>query len=558
MNNNLFINTLSASFWLATFAATYAQTPGCTHSFTITQAGSLTSSTTLPLSSPSDMNLCLTIVRNASDNTEISASVQAQSKSSKWNQLKSITLNPNPATPTSRTGVTTITKGSFDNSSAIAFFINGKPFLFFGEEATPNSSQRAVTATAISFKPNATFPLDKPAADCDKNCKARISYDFSCKQFRLFKPDGTPLKQGRQLHPRVGELLSINGINYNPLADSMDVGYGFFDMNMEGREAFGKLIAPTTSGSAPTGSTTPAKSGTDTTAPAQAAGGEEEKDTLATFENLAEALENYPMRQQALSLSPCQIRQDILTINRLAQEAGLGTTVIDWIATGKRLLKPDKQGVLAQITKAYQVIRNYKDLQLPPIQITNKDLTNLTFNFYRDGHKVGDSTPYSLANRGGFKLDFSTGIATTGLIDQAFTTTAATGTVVSGTATGGISTTAQDYIIKRDEGNYRIGLVLLAHAYVRTGWRVNLSITGGFMIDNNIATRYLIGGSLLLGREQRVILTWGKAFGKVKRLDDGLKEGQPYMYGTGAKTVPTRDVTDSAWFVGVTFNLGSL
>ena len=488
------------------------------------------------------MVLCLTVAERTPADTGLTASVQSQENSSQWSNTADITLEM--ATPGFKSGVAKISKGLFTNMTAMAFFINGKPLVFYGKEAAPGSSKRG-PGSERPFIPNATFVLGPPAADCDKKCTARISYDFSCNQFRLFKPDGTPVKGKNQLHPRIGELLSINAINYDPLADSLDVSYEFFDNNMEGREAFGKLIAPPMSGSTPASSAV-AKSDSGKTGAQAANGRAGEADTLKTFTNLAEALENYPIRQQTLSLAPCQIRQDLREFNRLAQEAGLGSTLTDWIATGKRLLKPDKQPVLAQIARAYRVISNYKVLQLPPIQIPNKDVTNLTFNVYKNGRKVGNAMPYSLANYGGFKVDFSSGVGGTGLIDQAFTTKV------------GSTTAVPDTITRRNEGNYRLGLVVLSHAYIRTGWRVNGSLTGGFMIDNNIATRYLIGGSLLFGREQRIILTWGKAFGKVKQLDDGLREGQPYTYGSGARTVPTKDVTSESWFVSVSFNLGSL
>ena len=428
------------------------------------------------------------------------------------------------------------------------------------------------------IKDNIEFRPPNSSADCQTtstNCNARIIYDFSCQKFIFTKPNGQPYKSQKlhRIHPGVGSMVSIHAINYNPLTDNMDVSYKFEDRNREGQASFISLLSP----SGKKEETSPAS----TTANGKSVSNQQ--DAYATLKNFASFLEEYVATSQ--TKLPCQIEQDIQDINRQAVEAGLGRSLAEWLDNGKKLLTNDElkkeyQPVLDRIAAAYRIITSYKVLQLPPIQIENRDLTLLDFTFSRKGREP-DKRNYSFANSGGFKIDFSTGIGATGLIDEVFTTireqrttTMLSTSGVSTTITAGMpatitmgtsatamsvtATTMEDIITRRNEGDFRLGLIVLSHAYFRTGWLINASFTGGFMVDNNVSTRYLLGGSLLMGRDQRLILTFGKAWGKVKRLDDGLHEGDIYTFGNGAKTIPTRDVTEKSWFVGVTYNFGSL
>ncbi|MBO0950991.1 hypothetical protein [Fibrella forsythiae] len=463
----------------------------------------------------------------------------------------------------------------------VAIKLNSAKRLFFGNPITSTAQIRVVCTDCISasiippvpttniatpIKPNVTFDLSKPSANCAGNCVPRMSYDFRCQTFTMYTPKGKPLKLGRRktIHPRIDEPFLITGTNFEPYRDSMTVTYTPRDMNKEGREGFIRLLTPTTSGTTSTSTSTP-KSGS--TADAQSGTRPAATDQINTFTNLALALENYSVNRPAPSV--CQVELDIAEFNRLAEKAGLGKSLSEWLETGRSAAIPDD--VLGRIEKAYKALGSYNVLSIPVFQIQHADLSELNFTIHRKNAPAATRT-FTLANSGGFKIDFSAGIGATGLLDEAFTTVAKSATITSTTltttVTNGVSTTgltsatsvtSEDIITKRNEGEFRLGLITLAHAYVRTGWRVNLAFTGGFMIDNNIATRYLVGGSLLIGREQRLILTYGLAYGKVKRLDDGLDLGKPYVYSsTGARTVPTRDMTERSWFFGLSYNLGSL
>ncbi len=184
------------------------------------------------------------------------------------------------------------------------------------------------------------------------------------------------------------------------------------------------------------------------------------------------------------------------------------------------------------------------------IQIANNDISTIKIQ-YREIEKDKESleTERSLVikNRGGFKLDFSTGFMATGLKDDNYR-------VVP-------TKTDTTELIDDKKGNFVMGFGLLAHAYMRSGCRFNGSITTGLLLNTNSQTlNYVAGLSALLGLEQRFVLTGGFVFGKVKRLTRNFEVGKRYST-TQLNTVsgvPYTERYQAGWFVGVSYNLGGI
>lgn len=203
------------------------------------------------------------------------------------------------------------------------------------------------------------------------------------------------------------------------------------------------------------------------------------------------------------------------------------------------------------ILAIYDSIYSRRTIYIQPIQISNNDLTLLRIVYHKDNKPENDiSREIMLKNRYGFKLDFSTGFIGTGLKDDNYRVIPSPNTVRD---------TAQ--LQKDSKGAFAIGFALLAHAYVRTGERVNVAINTGLMLNgSNQTLNYLTGGSLALGLEQRFIISGGVAYGKVKRLTDGFAIDKQYPSNVLnlSSGVPYTERWQKSWYIGVSYNISSL
>lgn len=201
------------------------------------------------------------------------------------------------------------------------------------------------------------------------------------------------------------------------------------------------------------------------------------------------------------------------------------------------------------------------------IQPKNNDMLRFDLAIKKGNVDVMPAKQYEIMLHGGWKIDFSTGLFWNNLIDHEFTTKRLSFAdttyyldeyFVTTDSITAISAIDRDSIIRTDNGAYNIGIGILAHLYPRTGSRINLGLTGGFIVGADSRIKYVLGASLILGYEQRFIVSGGIARGQVKRLGAGLQEGDFLNSVTGqTSTVPTRDaVWQNGWFIGITYNLG--
>ena len=182
--------------------------------------------------------------------------------------------------------------------------------------------------------------------------------------------------------------------------------------------------------------------------------------------------------------------------------------------------------------------------------------------------KKTETTPkklnYEVMIRGGVKIDFSTGVFFSNLLDHNFTVSDTAFQVLGDSANPFNSTygfnIANDTILTRntisrnDEGSFNVGVASMAHIYIRTGSKIatpTLSVGLGFDQDQKI--RYLGGAGVILGRQQRFIFSGGFVAGQVERLHSQL-QGRPFYDGTQVSSTTSR-VWEMGGFFGVTFNL---
>ena len=185
----------------------------------------------------------------------------------------------------------------------------------------------------------------------------------------------------------------------------------------------------------------------------------------------------------------------------------------------------------------------------PPFKVENYDFTefNITITDKTDITKPTETEfNFPFKNKGGFKLDFSTGILATGLYSPSYKLYT-------------IGSKAQIKEEANPTSKFNTGIALMAHAYTRTGKYINLGVGSGFSYNlNSQNLNYLLGGSLLWGEEQRFITTIGLNIGKVKELSNYYEVNKEYdsTEFTPNAEVPTVDVLKASWFLSITYNLG--
>lgn len=188
-----------------------------------------------------------------------------------------------------------------------------------------------------------------------------------------------------------------------------------------------------------------------------------------------------------------------------------------------------------------------------PFQVYNTDVTHIVYSIKKgnaDNAKV-ETREIILKNKGGFKLDFSTGIIGTGLVDDNFK-------VVADSAN---ATTAS--LVNENKGNFTVGFGLFTHAYIRSGGRINFALSAGLMVNSsNQNINYTTGLSIPLGLEERLIFNAGIVYGKVKRLAAGYTENSStqnrILLTANSGNVATVEKWDNSWYMGISFNIASI
>ncbi len=186
---------------------------------------------------------------------------------------------------------------------------------------------------------------------------------------------------------------------------------------------------------------------------------------------------------------------------------------------------------------------------IPVVQIENYDFSEFQISVTDTGKS---NTPEVISlpfrNTKGFKLDFSTGLALSGLGNKSYT-------IVESEREGFVQ-------IKENDENFSrlsMGISLLAHAYFRNARFTNVGITSGLTVNiSNQSLNYVLGGSLLLGEDQRFIISAGAIFGKAEHLKSYYKTNTDIRADKLRidQAVPVIEQFRPSVFFGVSYNLG--
>ncbi|RFS19482.1 hypothetical protein DVR12_22880 [Chitinophaga silvatica] len=389
-------------------------------------------------------------------------------------------------------------------------------------------------------------------------------------------PPFSNAKHVKHFAPTVSRDLLISVSNFHPYRDSFSLAISYNDNFMDQAQLFTSTFAGLLGNNASSeASKTDDKDKKTTLQSAKVS----ECSPLEKFTVLRNDLKTYYMQkfkteqlkleeiERGLSFIRLRMADSVLKISNASEQA--------IIKRGQDLLDEQKtytaslSAYLDMVNDAaywFGKISHYSFFDTRKIRIRNQDEINITLNKYRDGVLV---TPQYEALRtyktsGGFKLDFSVGLFGSALMDLSYAavTTPYIDTIrfrdPSGavrTDTMGIDSTNRYKITKDGKGNFNIGPAVLMHFYWRTGIDINVGGTVGLSINQSGQPRYLLGGSLLLGRDSRWVISYGGAFGTVKALGTGLNEGDLVKSDKlNNNQVPLIDKWSSSWFFSVSFN----
>lgn len=423
----------------------------------------------------------------------------------------------------------------------------------------------------IFFPSYADIAVSDECINCNADLGLAIEYDILRNRIAF------PIKKRKNGYKLkmlpVDRIVRVVPVNYNPYVDSMNVSVRFDSKNLESQALFSGFFVP----QAKTGTSASTDKGKDT-----GVGGKESAtgDQIRLLQSLHEELTQFWDYVNSLPGMKVEKLESVTTglVDNINEKFDLH------ISNGNEFLKQYQENykptdeaskqLVIKISAQLNQILNFNRLSILPVQIENSDLSVFTFHTFKRGRKIGDFK-YQFFNRGGFKIDFSSGLFTTGLIDHKYVYGGSKSvmdttrnylavwdkdlrkTVLKDSIVG-FTRVDQRQVVRVGEGKFNIGLGVLLHAYSRWGRRLNMALSVGGIVDNQTNIRYTGGISALLGSEQRLILTLGVAAGKVSRLGDELTEGE-YVRVSSATAEPVmRSQLAASWFLSVTYNLGTI
>lgn len=179
-------------------------------------------------------------------------------------------------------------------------------------------------------------------------------------------------------------------------------------------------------------------------------------------------------------------------------------------------------------------------------EITITPIENEDVEKYGSGSKeVSFKVPVEVL--GGFKIDFSTGLFVSNLIDHKY--------AITGDSIFNANDTLRGYrILRNEEGKIKIGLSAMMHLYYRFSSIINVGLNIGVGIIPDQSVSYLGGGSLIFGNKNRFIISGGVMLGSVERLSSLIKEKNLYPDIPLQNNLTVKEL-DLGWYLGISYNL---
>lgn len=180
------------------------------------------------------------------------------------------------------------------------------------------------------------------------------------------------------------------------------------------------------------------------------------------------------------------------------------------------------------------------------LMITISAKPNPVYNKCKNEIKI--EIPFAV--KGGFKIDFSTGIFISNIVNKDFVSRPIYSTVpIAGVADDSID---GYMLVKADSKPISYGIVGYMHAYWRNVCNINCGISFGLSVDQNTQVKIMPGLSLILGRKERFIINGGLAIGKCKELSP--VQNINHLYKTKVEPIYSEPYK-FGWFIGLSYNV---
>ena len=109
----------------------------------------------------------------------------------------------------------------------------------------------------------------------------------------------------------------------------------------------------------------------------------------------------------------------------------------------------------------------------------------------------------------------------------------------------------------KNSGDYDMAFGSTINTYMRMNSWVVPTLNFGAVITQNEKLQVLLGGGVILGKQERIIFSAGISMGKVDRIADGYQVGDSYNLGDSGNT-PTQSQFKFGNFFGITYNLSKV
>ncbi|MCC6817170.1 MAG: hypothetical protein IT267_12215 [Saprospiraceae bacterium] len=195
-------------------------------------------------------------------------------------------------------------------------------------------------------------------------------------------------------------------------------------------------------------------------------------------------------------------------------------------------------------------IKRFKEISTPSIRTSTEqtypllsfrvedfDYTNIKVIVSTDSMNKQERI-YKFRNHGGIKFDVSTGFMGTNVRDRSYI-------LVD-------SANSTNKVTQERSSAFRGGMCLLAHLHSRNHCNWNFGGTIGFELNQDTKLSYIAGGSILLGRDQKFVISLGGLMSKVDRLSKAYYLGQ--RVDKSLTVLPTVKVWKLGWFCSISYN----
>jgi hypothetical protein len=204
----------------------------------------------------------------------------------------------------------------------------------------------------------------------------------------------------------------------------------------------------------------------------------------------------------------------------------------------------------AVLKKLYSV---NTDLLTLPIDVNGKNIDAIEISVQRtlidSENQPKETYVYNLWTKGTLKIDVSGGIFITSLMDKEYF-------AKSETILTDDQIVTRQTISEKKLGLYDFGFGTTTHVY----WTMGASkVTPGFnfgaLLTSNQRFQFLLGGSLIFGKMERVILQGGLTMGSVSRLGNGYIADGTTLYDIGSDgNIPVYNQFNFGHYFGITYN----